>query len=494
MLYTGLVEKTQQTPHRLFGRAAVRAELHGTPFVDLAAAQWLLRDERDLMPFVELVRKASDEFIEMARPQLFQVAFCIDEAIRSRHFIHGYESNGILKARTFAGACDRIVMGAAAEGRAHLDRTYKVPGDKDALRGAAAALAVIAGARTVGDAVRAAEGPHGVTWRERADDAWTDLAALARALRSGVGSIHADVVHSLLPDPDEIAAQARVDTLTMLESPPYNIDKRRIRTVIGLTGNWEPGERMLHHEKLRKPDTGEAPLSARDVARLREAAASLMADYDSTYQRPGFVNLLRQAIGMSVHSATWAVDRATVANASLKAACDLAAEAALPNRYSGTPRTLKEEIAGIETREASTLSAARKELAFAQACEAWLGNAARAAGFVPDIRTLVSSDQDGITVLRFADERPEDAILAIYPETGREGSSYPNAVFAARLYGPDMAAGLPSLEEVKERPGMGTNFRNMEDALSHVSSPEMQELVFGGPVAIENIAGPAVTR
>jgi hypothetical protein len=493
MLYTGLVEKTENPLTDFFGHAGVCPELHGTPFVELAGSQWLLRDECDLMPFAELVRLASDEVIEMARPQLFQFAFCVDEAIRSRHFVHGYRDNGILKARTFVGACERIVAGAAAEARVHLNRAYAKPGDEVALKGTAAGLTILAGARVVADAVEGAGVTHGATWGAEAEGAWTELAERARALRAGVGSLHSDTVNACLPDPDEISASARADTMAMLECPPANIDKRRINALIGLSGNWEPGHRMLHHLRIGKPDEGETPLRPADVGALREAAASLMEDYDAVYHRHGFVNLLRQAIGMSVHSATWGIDRATIANASLTAASDLAAKARRPSLHERTPTTIEDETAAIE-REASTLRSARKEMAFAQACEAWLGNAAMAAGFVPAVRTLVSSDQDGVTVLRFADERPEDAILAIYPETGRKGSSFPNAVFAARLYGPDLADGLPSLEDVKERPGMGTNFRNIEDALSHVSSPQMQELVFGGPVAIENITRPAPAR
>ena len=481
------------TTNTAFGRPRASEMIADPRLAELNAMQWILQEERDLTPFADAVRSAPDDQIEAARPQMFQALEMVCEAMSTRHFQHSYHDEGLLKDRRTADDVLRAILTMTrVEGQGHFQRAEREPGRTGTLDMASAALRVAAEAKIVLRALAEAGVPQGREWAQTADTLFSDFAARAERLRGGVGTLHAEVVLRHVPSPEDALADALRSIGSALSANPGNLTPRAVGKGIGISGDHEPGRRML----ARRHGQGDfTPLKPAEAGRLRAVTVDVLVEYDRVFHQPGFVNLFRQAAVMARWYATSTVDRETVADVAAKAIGDQEEARRAVQRQIGraseyaerrAKAPLEEFEAQISARQRRSLADARTAAALADSVDSFLARAAKATGVTPGTRTLRAERDGGAAILRFTDERPGDRVMLVYLDD-RVGLSYPDAVFATAVSAARIEGGVPDLEEVRDAEwAIGTNFRNAEDLLVSLGAREMQDYVFGCQVTLEN--------
>lgn len=476
---------------------------------ELRRMQWILRDEQNLQRYVDAVAAAVPEQINLARPQLFQAVEMIRETMFTRTHNHDFRLDkkdlpGLLDGdATVSAVVGRIIDGAVREGQRHAKTALKEPGNEEALQGLAAAVRVLAEARTVLTKVGA---ETGAGWAYdgylKADTGLGQLMPEVLRLRRGVGFLYRKAVEAHLPTVDTLDSQAIESAAQDLGRYTDALTPRQLQAICDMTGDWEPGRRA----RLGRPNDPdhwlehERPLSTERAEDLRGRVVAVLATYQAVFHEPGFVSLLQQASVMSRFEAMQTVDRETVANVEHKAADVVARHKEEAEHGSWrfhayhaqkARRPVEDHQAEIAGRQRSYLDEARRRLALADEIDGFLVQAARALRVEPPVLSLVMEQQDGLVVLR---PTQGGKVVVGYPD-GDDAHCFADRVYMAALPQELAAAGIPSLDEVRAMPGIvGTNFRNIEDMLASLQDPQIQEFVFGRPAVVVNAAEFAPVR
>ncbi len=478
-----------------WGCSAVDESLHDTDFVKLNGMQWILVDEDDLMPFVELIEKAEPETLVTARPQLYQVLAMIKQAMWDRYIEHtsSIRGGGLLEdIKTPTDIIARVIKRSYEEGLVHLKNVAKTPGDISSLDGAAAALKVAAEAMEFSKALPLKQAG---AWFKEAEKNFIDLANKTVLIIDGVGNLHSAVVNEHLPDPDLVLDEARESIKTALSQDAGTLTPRTFSQGLHLTGEWEPGDRMNLLRRL--PDYKDTELKGDSIEKLRTIVCEAMSEYDQIFHRPGFVNLLRQASAMARYEAMTVVDRETVASPELRATCEhdeAKRRAKDPSNWrtrdtdiKNAKQTVRERVERINSRQANYLETSKKLASISEGLDSLMTKVALELGLEPALRIVKMERQDGLDILRFSKSKPGDNVIVIYPD--QREHSYADAVYTAIIPEEKFAAykSLPTLEEVRDEDSgiKGTNFRNMEDLLVSMREIPMQKFAFGSPVVLD---------
>ena len=294
-----------------------------------------------------------------------------------------------------------------------------------------------------------------------ASRSFSELARDITALRSSVGPRYERTVLDNLDAPTEameIATRRAQETLGPL---PEITDKRIGMASLNIP-EWTSAEGRGRNEM---------PSISPGVAEgIRRKVSSLLEDYVDTFGKGGFVRLLRQAAVVAHWSAERNLERSVNTSSAEENALKRIADK--KDTYGRAPSISVEER--IEShlwfQERSRVSGKTKaSMAASLRALLCLVTAELRPDLVERQMAFEIDENSGAVIGRFADQRSDDCVIAIYDNAGESG--YPNAVLVMSLDADDVANGIPRIEDVREpKFSAGSNYRSFNDALSSMGN------------------------
>lgn len=430
----------------------------------------LVYGERDLTPLMDSIRRASDDQISLARPQL---AFALDgtkAALRDREIIHSRDRGLLVVTDCPSGAhaLQKAVSHLTDDVRSALQAVDHTPGN-------AAALSRLRGSmQTLAEAAEFLSQHASTTYADRdiktARAARTAVLHLGRDIddfRAGVGSRYAEVVEKHLPGMATIQAEAAAHLRRSLLPPP-DLSDRRIEGAVQ-TSTWRS-----------KP---EARMNPQEAAAARQAVLGVLQDYQATFHSGGFVPLLRGAAALGARKLDSSIGDASNAHPDEQQARRAAKRPRDTIGYDGWLRFFENFRENAAERSNALLPlVADLHRIIAETAPAFdRAEMPRRLLFVPD-------PESGAVLGEFADEKPGDSGLVIYPTPGAGG--FPAAVYVAVIPMDEMRGAVPSLADAQELGYKATNFRSMEAVVCGIATrPEDCRFFFGGQAVVVRADG-----
>jgi len=447
----------------------------GSPLSDIYFQKVHLGDKSDTRAYREAVDSASEEELELARPQIFFILRDLKD--RLLKFASRIDPE-IQSCKTPTEIAENILHGVSVDALHLLDSCDRQPRNKrqlSQLKGVAVYLAEIS---LFAAAISEKDG----NFSNVADQALPAFDGVARSIdkfRSATKDRYPEV-SSILPSSAEILEEARRRIASATYSVP-RLSPERLETTSGLCGShdilWDIASGRQRQEYIDKGRY--RPLQGKEASVLREEVSSLLNDFDDVFHSEGFVAELRQIVAAQQYSGLLALKHANERT-----------EASIRRERKSIYHTRKEHEARIE--EAVRRLPKERKWAKERASNA-LASANMLSGFLADAGRLLSEKATKEARIEFVPTEgaivgqldvPHDYAIVIYDDHVVR-DLHPEAVYAVKMPIAELTNGVPPLEEVREAKfGVATNYRHIEECLAELGNRTERSYFFDGIVIV----------
>lgn len=456
---------------------AVNEGMRNSPLSDISGMHVYLSSRPDAEGYARAVREASDDEIELARPQLY---FVLGE-LKERMFVHSVHADlYFTKEPTPQALLGSVIDGVSADAGKLLVECDRNPRSKVHARRLAGVHAYLADIEAVAGAVAAADREAFGDMAEKASGEFSRFAAAVEALKKATEA-HYPVIAETVPSAEE----ARSTAAAALAADDFSVPRLssdRIERLLAACGSrdvlWSVSSGVARREKYIEKGWYR-PLSKADTDELREGVAGILEEYDSVFNRPGLLAELKQVAASLRWRGLSDVDMAE----SLNEASVRRRKQSRYERDEEYRNGIEAEVARIPKDKESRRSQARKALSQSSMISGFIADAGRSVR--PEIRAdfIDFSVRDGAMVGAFGDQ----AIVIWDDHIVRQGAGHPDrtvraaAVYAAKVPLSELEDGVPSLEEVRERMfSKATNYLSAEECLGELDGEIESGFFFDG--------------
>jgi hypothetical protein len=472
MIYTARIDDHGRSMMAYSIPLAVDPALRGEAIADISGIHLHSSSTPDVEGYRRSVDAATEEQVELARPQMYFVLTDLKERAFNSAMQAETVANG---AKTPLELVTTILDGVSADAArifADCDSRPKGKGGLQTLDSVSVYLAEIAVfARTVADRHDAAFAPIA----DMAERLWQGHAEKVDRFREETAARYPGVAETVRPSSEAHAAAVTRVAGADLRSPV--LGNRRFDDVIGACGDWrtlsqvgQGGEkrRAFIEKGWHRPVTGEKART------LRADVCELLRDFDRTYNAEGFVAELRRvAVGFRHHGMNridWAKEHTEAQVKGMKKG--------LYDSDEKHRRRIEDALEKLPQDRLRTYRDATSLLARAHTVSSFLAAVDRSLHPERELQAFVSfTDRDGVLV-GLTDVPSLDAMVVYDDLPLRAAGRHELAVYAVRMPVAALAGGVPTLGECREAGHPGTNFRSVEECLAELDGAGIERTFF----------------
>lgn len=452
---------------------AINPEIRTSPLSDISGLHVHASSRPDVLAYRDAVLGASDEELELARPQLYFV--CND--LKSRLVNACSEAASVIEnARTPMEVASKIFGGVYLDARNLLAECDASPRNKNRARHLAGAYSYLAEIEAFARSL--AEG-HDPSFSGLAKEAAETVSALGREIdefRGATKERYPEISATLPSSADMRKASANAVRDAALSAPRLSAD--RLDRIMGDCGDhgelWAIASGQSRQKYI---ESGRyRPLNKRDADSLRGKVSGLLADYDDVFNGTGFIAQLRQLAvalrfqGLSYISRAGRNDEASIRR-SRKGLYESAKEHAA---------NIKRMVAQLPRERERTLAEGGRALSTSNMLSGFLGSADRYLNPGKSVGAFLEFSRHDGCLVGIPDVSSEHAML-VYDDHVLDRTIHPNAVYAVRVPATVLANGIPTLEEARGHEDWpGTNYHSVQECLGEFDNEIEQNYFFGG--------------
>jgi len=309
----------------------------------------------------------------------------------------------------------------------------------------------------------------------RAKELLSSLGARTDAMRDGAMPSYPEIVEEL-----PSLAEARAEAGRVLAAASYDVPRitpQRIERLMSDCGGrdvlWSIASGGKRQDFINNRNY--RPLSPDETKALRDGVAGLLEDYDSVYNRGGFVSQLRQLAVSLQHDGHARIEWAE----SLTEGSVRRRRKGLYETEAEHAREIEEAVTRLPEDREAHLGEARRLLSSSSMVSSFLamaGRLLRPGAEFPAFLNFVEVNGALVGTL----DRQHPFVLAVYDDCF-VSERHPGAVYAARIPVDVAAESLPSLAEVSARSDWrATNYRSVEECLGEIGNGVERSYFFDG--------------